>query len=64
MRGPGNGSKYRITVEGPGVTPDVTWIGQGLHDFNARNPADVSYEQQQNSELDALVGADRLCRQH
>jgi len=64
VRGPGNGTKYRITVEGPGVTPDVTWIGAGLHDYNARNPSDVSLEQQRNAELDQLVGVDRLCRQH
>jgi len=64
IRGPGNGTKYRITVEGPGVTPDVVWIGPGLHDYNSRNPADVSYEQEQNAELDRLIGVDRLCRQH
>jgi len=63
-RGPGNGSKYRLTVEGPGVTPDVVWTGAGLHDFNARNPSDVDYEQEQNAELDRLVGIDKLCRQH
>ena len=46
------------------MTPDVVWIGPGLHDFNARNPADVGYEQEQNAELDRLVGIDKLCRQH
>jgi hypothetical protein len=64
MRGPGNGSRYRIIVNGPGVTPDVTWTGPGLHDYNARNPADVDYEQARNAQLDRFVGIDRLCRQH
>jgi hypothetical protein len=36
----------------------------GLHDFDPRNPADVSYEQQQNAFLDSIVGADKQCRRH
>lgn len=30
----GNGTKYRATVEGPGVTPDVMWEGgePGVYD--------------------------------
>lgn len=63
-RGPGNGSRYRITVNGPGVTPDVMWVGPGLHDYDPRNPVDVAYERQQNDLLDSIVGVDRLCRQH
>jgi hypothetical protein len=63
-RGPGNGLRYRITVEGPGVTPDVTWTGPGLHDYDAHNPADVLYEHQQNALLDSMIGVDRQCRQH
>jgi hypothetical protein len=64
MRGPGNGSRYRITVNGPGVTPDVTWVVPGLHDYDPRNPADVAYERRQNALLDSLAGVDRLCRHH
>jgi hypothetical protein len=63
-RGPGNGSRYRITVNGPGVTPDIMWVGPGLHDYDPRNPADVAYERRQNDLLDSLVGVDRLCRHH
>jgi hypothetical protein len=63
-RGPGNGERYRITVSGPGVTPDVTWTARGLHDYDPRNAADVQYERQQNALLDSIVGVDRLCRQH
>ena len=63
-RGPGNGEKYRLTVEGPGVTPDVSVVVPGLHDYNRSNPADVAYEQHQNALLDSIIGVDKLCRQH
>jgi hypothetical protein len=64
LRGPGNGTKYRLTVEGPGVTPDVSVVVPGLHDFNPNDSADVAYEKQQNAILDSIVGVDRLCRRH
>ena len=63
-RGPGNGEKYRLSAEGPGVTPDVSVIVPGLHDYNPNNPADVDYERQQNAVLDSIIGPDKLCRQH
>jgi hypothetical protein len=63
-RGPGNGSKYRLTVIGPGVTPDVSITLPGLHDFNRNDPADVEYEAKQNAVLDSIVSTDKLCRQH
>jgi hypothetical protein len=47
---------------GPGVTPDVRWIGPGLHPYDPNNPADVQYEQEQNALLDSY--RDRLCRRH
>jgi hypothetical protein len=64
LRGPGNGAKYRLTVNGPGATPDVSITIPGLHDFDRHNPADVAYEQQQNALLDSIVSVDKLCRQH
>jgi hypothetical protein len=63
-RGPGNGQKYRLTVNGPGVTPDVTAVVPGLHDYDRNDPADVAYERQQNALLDSIIGVDKLCRQH
>ena len=63
-RGPGNGEQYRITVNGPGVTPDVTITLPGLHDYNPNNAADVAYERQQNALLDSIVGVDKMCRHH
>lgn len=64
MRGPGNGAKYRLTVEGPGVTPDVSVTVAGLHEYDRSNPLDLAYERQQNTLLDSIVGVDKLCRQH
>jgi hypothetical protein len=63
-RGPGTGQMYRITVEGPGVTPDVMWQGSGLHSFNRNNPADVSLENQMNNTLDSIRGSWPKCRKH
>jgi hypothetical protein len=64
MRGPGNGEKYRLTVEGPGVTPIVSVVFPALHDYNAGSAEDVLYERQQNALLDSIIGEDKLCRQH
>jgi len=63
-RGSGNGSKYRLNVVGPGVTPDVSVVVAGLHDFNRNSPGDVAYENQQNALLDSIVGVDKKCRVH
>ena len=63
-RGPGTGDMYRITVEGPGVTPDVLWQGPGLHPYNRNNPADVSLEHQMNGKLDSIRGSWRKCTHH
>jgi hypothetical protein len=61
-RGPGTGAKYRLTVIGPGVTPDVSVVVDGLHDYDRHNPADVAYERQQNALEDSL--GDKKCRVH
>jgi hypothetical protein len=63
-RGPGNGEQYRLTVIGPGVTPDVSITLPGLHDYNPSNGADVAYERQQNALLDSIVGVDKQCGRH
>ena len=62
MRGPGNGQAYRMTVEGPGVTPDVKWQAKGLPRFNPHAPALAAHEAAMNARLDQLN--DRLCRKH
>jgi hypothetical protein len=63
-RGPGTGEQYRLTVIGPGVTPDVSITIPGLHDFNPNNPADVAYERQQNALQDSIVAGGKGCRRH
>ena len=63
-RGPGTGDRYRLTVEGPGVTPDVSIVVPGLHDFDRNNPADVAYERQQDALLFSMLGPDKICRHH
>jgi hypothetical protein len=35
----GNGSQYRVTIEGPGVTPDVVWQGTAPPPYNATTEA-------------------------
>jgi hypothetical protein len=51
---PGTGSAYRLTAQGPGVTPIVSWSGQALPEY------DAALEQQMN-DLQRSLG-DRLCR--
>jgi hypothetical protein len=63
-RGPGNGSKYRLTAVGPGVTPDVSIVVPGLHDYDRNNAADVAYERQQNALLDSIAAGDKKCHAH
>jgi hypothetical protein len=62
--GPGNGARYRLNVVGPGVTPDVSVVVPGLHDYDRNNAADVAYERQQNAVLDSILGVDKKCRVH
>jgi len=51
---PGKGTKYRATVIGPGVTPDVMWEG------NAPGPYNASADAEANTQQAALQ--DPLCR--
>jgi hypothetical protein len=63
-RGPANGSSYRLTIIGPGVTPDVQAVVSGLEGYDRRDANDVSYEQQQNAVLDRLAAGGRHCHHH
>jgi hypothetical protein len=64
LRGPGKGSKYRVTTEGPGVTPDIQVVVAGLNDYDPSNPEHVAYEQRQNDLLDTLAASDNGCKHH
>jgi hypothetical protein len=61
LRPAGNGKRYRITVEGPGVTPDVQWEGAGLHDFDPSSTADRAYEAQMDALFMQFLGQDTFC---
>jgi hypothetical protein len=58
----GRGARYRITVIGPGVTPDVMWEGAGLPDYDPTNAEHVEHEKEANTILAQIAGATRLCR--
>jgi hypothetical protein len=56
-RGPGNGDFERVTVLGPGVTPDVQWVGPGLGAY------DPVQDEAFNALFDRLVGPDdQVCK--
>ena len=57
-RGPGVGSRYRITARGPGVTPDISWEGPALGAYGT-DPTHRQIEADQIPILRAL--ADKSC---
>jgi len=57
-RGPGVGSAYRLTVSGPGVTPDVGWTGSALGAYDD-SPGDKQLEQ--NALAQIKEWGDRAC---
>jgi len=55
-RGPAPGDLERVTVLGPGVTPDVQWVGPGLGAY------DPQQDKVYNARFDELVGPnDKVC---
>jgi hypothetical protein len=63
-RGPGTGNMYRITVTGPGVTPDLMWQAPSIGSYNPNNTADVRLEQEMNAKLDSIRGDWGKCDGH
>jgi hypothetical protein len=61
VRPPGQGSRYRISVSGPGVTPDVVWHGDGLHDYRPSDAADRAHEEQMNALQRQLAWGGKPC---
>jgi hypothetical protein len=57
----GNGRRYRISVSGPGVTPDVMWEAPGLHDFSPLDAADRTHEAQMNALQQKIVAGAKPC---
>jgi hypothetical protein len=57
----GNGSKYRIDVIGPGVTPNLAVEVDDPGAWNPEDPAKVSYERQMKARQLELSRGDKFC---
>lgn len=57
----GAGVRYRVTVVGPGVTPDLVWEGASLGAWNPADPSIVQHEQQMNQLMASLGDRDPRC---
>jgi hypothetical protein len=55
------GSRYRVSVMGPGVTPVLMWEGGGLPTFNAGDPSHHAVEANANAAFDRVMAGDRIC---
>ena len=62
----GAGKRYRLTLIGPGVTPDVAVYIDGLPRYDARNPALFDLEHQMTDKVREMAHeyGDRLCGHH
>ena len=58
----GHGTRYRLAVSGPGVTPDVQWEGAALAPFDAGDPRHVAHEDAMNALQRSLTSASTVCR--
>jgi hypothetical protein len=57
----GNGSKYRIDVVGPGVTPNLAVVVPDPGPWNAEDPAKAAYERQLKARQLELSRGDKFC---
>jgi len=55
-RPPGNGTRYRLAISGPGVTPDVYWEGTPPAAY------DSTFDRLANEDLLSLLAGDPHCR--
>ena len=62
----GAGKRYRLTLSGPGVTPDVMWTGVSVPVYDAKNPTLVAQAQQATAKVRAMAQqyGDTQCGQH
>jgi hypothetical protein len=62
----GAGKRYRVTLTGPGVTPDVAVYIDGLPKYDPRNPTLFDLESQMTDKVRAMAReyGDRLCGHH
>lgn len=57
----GVGTRYRVTVTGPGVTPDVMWEGTSLGRWDPNDPGKVAHEAAMNALMASLGDRDPRC---
>jgi hypothetical protein len=55
VRPAGHGKRHRVTVMGPGVTPDLQWEGAGLGDY------DADLDARFNRFFDSFMRGDKVC---
>jgi hypothetical protein len=62
----GNGKRYRLTISGPGVTPDVWANVEGLPEYDPKDPTLLDWENQMTDKVRemAQTTGDRLCGHH
>jgi hypothetical protein len=62
----GNGKRYRLTLSGPGVTPDIAWVGNGLPDYDPKDPTLFDLETQMSAKVRAMAAqyGETLCGHH
>ena len=58
---PGTGRRYRLATSGPGVTPDVSWEGDGLGDYDPESELDRAHETRMNELQLQLAGGSDSC---
>lgn len=61
IRGPGTGSEYRITVTGPGVSPDISLVWPGSTVFNRASLTDVTEQDDAMATFASVMAGDSLC---
>jgi len=57
----GDGSKYRIEVQGPGVTPNLSVVVQDPGKWDPNDPDRVAYEREMKARQLQLSAGDRFC---
>jgi hypothetical protein len=62
----GNGTRYRLTLYGPGVTPDIAAYVDGLPNYDRQNPTLFDRETEMTSKVKDMAAetGDHLCGHH
>lgn len=57
-----NARRYRLSVSGPGVTPDVTWEADGLPDYDPDDSSHRAHEERMTALQREIFGGNPSCR--